>query len=127
MPDSPHRSFSDSLSNLTAELRQLDRDLISNPSPNLTALREFRQAVDSVRLTAWTVQELGDARRTRENPEAAVSFLTAERLRRFSQMVRDLSRDLESAKSPWPAQPVNDLETALSLLRDRLQLIHRAR
>jgi hypothetical protein len=42
-------------------------------------------------------------------------------------MVRDLSRDLESAKSPWPAQPVNDLETALSLLRDRLQLIHRAR
>src|SRR5215472_15316387 len=81
--------------NLTAELRSLDRRLKSNPSLDGAALRECRQALDNVRLTAWSVSELLNARQSQKNPQAVISFLTAEGLRRLSQMVRDLSGDLE--------------------------------
>ncbi len=38
-------------------------------------------------MTAWTLDELLNARRTRKDPQLVISFLTTERLRRFSQMV----------------------------------------
>jgi len=88
--------------NLTAELRSLDRRLKSNPSLDGAALRECRQALDNVRLTAWSVSELLNARQSQKNPQAVISFLTAERLRRLSQMVRDLSGDLEQDGTFWP-------------------------
>jgi hypothetical protein len=37
-------------------------------------------------MTAGTVNELLNARQTQKNPEAELSFLTAERLRRFSRI-----------------------------------------
>jgi len=113
-------SFSTKLRDLTAELRLLDRDLKSNPSPDGAILREFRQALDDVRMTAWIVNEILDARKRQKNPQHLISFLTAERLRRFGQMARDLSADLENAKTSWPGQAVNDLKNSLTLLRDRL-------
>ncbi len=123
MPEIPARSFSAKLRSLTAELRVLDRGLKSNPSLNGSALREFRQALDTIRMTAWTVSELLNARQIRKNPQAVISFLTAERLRRFSQMTRDLSGDLEQAGAVWPTQSVKDLEKALGLLRERLRKV----
>ncbi len=120
MPEVSTRSFSAKLRNLTTELRLLDRGLKSNPSLSGAVLREFRQALDNVRMTAWTVNELLNARQSSKDPKAVVSFLTAERLRRFGQMVKDLSGDLEQAGSSWPAQGLKDLEKSIVLLRERL-------
>ena len=117
----PAPSFSTRLHDLAAELRLLDRDLKSNPSPEAAILREFRQALDNVRMTAWIVSEVTNARESQKNPHTLISFLTAERLRRFGRMARDLSADLEEAKTSWPAQAVNDLNNSLILLRDRLR------
>lgn len=121
MPDISSRAFSDKLRSLTTELRALDRDLKSNPPLNGTALREFRQALDNVRMTAWTVNELLDARQTQRNPLAVLSFLTAERLRRFSQMVRDLCGDLEHDGATWPVQGITAMEDSLKRLREGLR------
>ncbi len=121
MPEASARSFSAKLRNLTTELRLLDRSLKSNPPLNGTVLREFRQALDNVRMTAWTVNELLNARQSSKNPQAVVSFLTAERLRRFGQMVKDLSGDLEQAGTTWPTQGLKDLEKSIALLRERLR------
>lgn len=117
------RSITAKLRKLTAELRSLDRDLKSNPSLDGASLREFRQALDNIRLTAWSVSELLNARQSQKNPEAVISFLTAERLRRFSQMARDLSSDLEQHSTTWPAQAVRDLENSLTLLGARLTIV----
>ncbi len=117
------RSVSARLRSITSRLRSLDRDLKSNPSLSGAALREFRQAVDNVRMTAWTVNELLNARESEKDPQAVISFLTAERLRRFSRMARDLSGDLEQAGASWPAQAVRDLKDSLTLLRDRLTMV----
>jgi hypothetical protein len=116
-------SINGKLRKLTAELRSLDRRLKSNPSLDGPALREFREAMDNVRLTAWSVNELLNALQSRKDPQAVISFLTAERLRRFSQMARDLSGDLEQGGTSWPAQAVKDLENSLTLLGARLTLV----
>jgi len=108
------------LRNLTTKLRSLDRKLKSNASMDGPALREFRVALDNVRMTACTVSELHNTREIQKNPQVVISFLTAERLRRFSQVARDLCQDLERESGSWSAQAVNDLKNSLNLLRERL-------
>jgi hypothetical protein len=115
--------FSSKLRNLTAELRLLDRDFKSNPTLEGAALREFRQSVDNIRMTAWTAHEVLNARESQRNPQAVLSFLTAERLRRLSQMVQDLTGDLDLDDSTWPTQAVNDLENSINLLSARLRRV----
>jgi hypothetical protein len=114
------RPVSDKLRDLAAQLCSLDQDLKSNPFLDEFALHEFRWALDNVRMTAWTVSELLNARRSRKNPQAAFSFLTGERLRRFSQMVRNLSDDFEQSGTSWPAEAMRDLANSFVLLRERL-------
>jgi hypothetical protein len=116
-------SFSDKLHDLTAELRSLGRVLKSEPSPDGSALREFRQALDNIRLTAWTVSEVLNAQQTYRNPRVVISFLTAERLRRFSQMAKDLSKDFERDGGTWPAQAVENLEDSLTQLLEQLRRV----
>ncbi len=114
------RSLSARLRSLTSRLRTLDRDLKSNPPLGGTALREFRQALDNIRMTAWTVNELLNARQSQKNPQAVISFLIGERLRRVRQMVNDLCGDLEHSGLNWPVQEVRSVQESLNLLRERL-------
>lgn len=84
------------------------------------ALREFRQALDNVRMTAWTVSELLNVREARRNPQAVISFMAAERLRRLSQMVKDLCGDIEHGGPTWPAVSVHALQRSVNLLQEVL-------
>jgi len=45
------------LRQFSSELRLLEKRLQTSPAPDAVALHEFRQAVDNVRLTAWSVSE----------------------------------------------------------------------
>jgi hypothetical protein len=117
------RSITAKLRSLNVKLRSLDRAFKSSTSLDESALREFREALDNVRLTAWTVNELLTAHRTPIKPQAVIWFLTAERLRRFSQMARDLSEDLEQRSTSWQAQAIRDLENSLTLLGARLTIV----
>src|SRR5215468_12437150 len=99
-------SSSAKLIELTSELRALDRHLKSGEAPDAPLLREFRMALDHVRMTAWTANELMDARHARKDPKTVLSFLTSERLRHFSQMVKDLSNDIEVQGLTWQTQGI---------------------
>lgn len=124
--DASSRSLSSTLRNLTTELRTLDHDLKSNLQLDAADLREFRQALDNIRLTAWTVSELLNARQIQRDPRAVVSFLTAERLRRFGQMVKDLCGDIDHEGSRWSVASVDGLKDSVGLLQERLgQLVAR--
>ena len=123
MQDLFARSINASLRSLTSLLHTLDRNLKSSSSFSGAALREFRWALDNVRMTAWTASELLNARQSRKNPQAVMSFMTAERLRRFSQMARNLSDDFEQSGASWPAEAVCDLADSLNLLRERLGIV----
>ena len=118
-------SLSSRLVRLTAELEALDNDLRTarNPDPHL--LQDFRRAVDEVRNTAWTVGELMNARASKKNPEVVLSFLAAERMRRFDEMVLNLADDMDDPTVTWQTTGVQKVSKSLDSLRSRLQLMLR--
>jgi hypothetical protein len=126
MTEKPGKSLSFRIIQLTLEMRTLDTDFKSGQIAHAPQLREFRQALDNVRTTAWTVNELMDARTAGKDPHLVQSFLTAERLRRFSQMVKDLCKDIELEGTDWHAQGVQDLSDSLGALQEKLgELVRR--
>jgi hypothetical protein len=116
-----------SLRRLTEELRMLERQLQTAPLSDFAALHDFRQALDEMRMTAWTVNELHVAQA--EKKEALASFLAAERIRRFAQIIRDLCLDLEHEQLTWGSGGVQSLFDSVTLLQTRLERLvaqHRA-
>jgi hypothetical protein len=87
--------LSSEIRHFSAELKRLEQRLKSEPPPDPLALNEFRHGVDNVRLTAWSVSELINAERIKKNPDTVLAFLSAERLRRFEQLVKSLCGDIE--------------------------------
>jgi hypothetical protein len=83
------------IKHLSGELRRLEQRLKSEPAPDQIALNDFRHAVDNVRLTAWSVSELLNAHQVNKDPNTVLAFLSAERLRRFDQLVKSLCADIE--------------------------------
>jgi hypothetical protein len=120
---SPARSPTERLRNLIAELQLTDNNLKTDPNIEGAVLRELRHALDNLRLTAWTVSELQNARDTSKDVLAMTSFLTAERMRRIRRMIDDFCTDLERDGAALPALNLNDLQESVSSLRERLALL----
>ena len=59
-------------------------------------LREFRDAIDYVRKTAWALQELQERQSQKRDTATVRSLLTEERVRRATQISRALASDLDS-------------------------------
>lgn len=128
MKDS-YPNLSSRLIHLTAELQALDADIRSARDPDPALLQDFRRSVDEVRNTAWTVGELINARASRKNPQVVLSFIAAERMRRFSQMVRNLAEDMDDPAVTWETGGVQKVSESLDFLQARLRKLlsqHRA-
>jgi len=81
--------------------------------------------LDNVRLTAWTVNELLNAR---ETPERLLSFLATERMRRLSHMIKDLCADMDKEVFSWQSTGVQALSDSVLVLQSRItKLIARHR
>jgi hypothetical protein len=87
--------LSSEIRHFSAELKRLEQRLKSEPPPDPLALIEFRHGVDNARLTAWSVSELINSEGMKKNPDTVLAFLSAERLRRFEQLVKSLCGDIE--------------------------------
>jgi hypothetical protein len=111
------------LRSLTAELRQLERDLKSGRVSDPATLHEFRQAIDEIRKTAWTASELTNVESERK--ATLTSFLAAERIRRFAQMIRDFSLDLEHQDLKWESGGVQSLFDSVAALQSQLERLIR--
>lgn len=129
MTDS-HTDLSFRLKHLTRELESLEAELRAEREPDVHLLQDFRRSVDEVRNTAWTIGELINARASRKNPEVVLSFLAAERMRRFSQMVRSLAEDMDDPSVTWETTGVQKVSESLDFLQERLRKLledHRGR
>jgi hypothetical protein len=126
MPDQGF-NFDSRLRALTTELRSLERDLKAGAVSEPAGMHDFRHALDELRLTAWTASELHNARPERQATMA--SFLAAERVRRFAQMIRDFSTDLEHQEMTWESGGIQSLFESVAALQSRLERLirqHRA-
>ncbi|MHB8217287.1 MAG: hypothetical protein ACYDDS_14530 [Candidatus Sulfotelmatobacter sp.] len=97
------RSISERLKAATDELQKLEQLVLSGDcAPRV--LSEFRGAVDSIRQTAWAVQQWIELQSQNRDPYTVLGLLSEERVRRATQLTRDLTIDLQSLEL--------DLETA---------------
>jgi hypothetical protein len=90
-------------------------------------LREFRDAIDYVRMTAWALQELQE-RQARQRDTATVrSLLTEERVRRATQLSKALASDLDSREVTDATTGSADLFRAIEGLYQRLAGLFKSR
>jgi hypothetical protein len=78
-----------------ADLVRLEYDMRSGPVDS-RILREFRDAVDNVRKTAWAVQEWQERQSRRQDPHTVLPLLTAEGIRRATQLCNAISAGMAS-------------------------------
>ena len=83
-------------------------------------LREFRDAVDYVRKTAWAIQELQERQAQQRDTATVRSLLTEERVRRAAQLSKALASDLDSHEVTDGTPGVSDLFRAIEDLYQRL-------
>ena len=120
-------SLTAEMKHLSSELRRLEQRLKSDAAPDLAALSEFRHAVDNVRLTAWSASELLNAAHINKNPDTVMTFLSAERLRRFDQLVKSLCADIEQDLITVQTTGMHSLRESVNNLQERLAQAARQR
>lgn len=120
------QDLSSEIQHLSAELKRLEQRLKSEPPPDPAALNEFRHRLDNLRLTAWSVSELINAERIKKSPDTVLAFLSAERLRRFEQLVKSLCGDIERGIITVRTDGIQALCESVNDLQQRLvQAINR--
>jgi hypothetical protein len=120
-------ALSSELQQFTSELRRLEQRLKSEDPPDAVTLNEFRHTVDNVRLTAWSVSELVNAAHIKKNPDTVLAFLSAERLRRFDQLVKNLCGDIERGLITVQTNGLQSLCDSVNNLQQRIAQLAKRR
>ena len=117
---STRSQLSERLQNITTELIDVETRLRSGEIADAALLLELREALDNLRLTAWTASELQRAREMNTNTRELLSFLAAERVRRLTRLASDLTNDLDNVAGYNDSEDARVLYQALSRLQERL-------
>lgn len=118
------RSVSERLRAATDELQKLEQLVVSGDC-SARVLSEFRGAVDSMRQTAWAVQQWIELQRQNRDPYTVMGLLAEERVRRATQLARDLRIDLESLELSLETEGLDSLFQATKGLYERLAPLFR--
>jgi hypothetical protein len=84
-------------------------------------LREFRDAVDYIRKTAWALQELQERQAQHRDIATVRSLLSSERVRRATQLSDALSADLDNREVTDETVGTSELLRAIEGLFQRLK------
>jgi hypothetical protein len=112
-------SIAERVQRTTEELKTLEQLIVSGDfSPRI--LSEFRNAVDSVRQTARVVQMWTGLQQQHRDPHSAMSTLSEDRVRRATQIAKDLTIDLQSLEVDFGTEGIAELFRAIEELHERL-------
>ena len=113
------QSISERLKTATSELYELEKLVLSGSfSPRV--LSEFRSAVDNVRQTSWAVQQWIGLEKQSRDPYSVMNILSAERVRRATEINKDLAIDLQSLEVGLETSGLKELFRAVSELQESL-------
>lgn len=121
-PNAPGSSLTARLRAITVDLQELEQSVTSGDLDS-RVLTEFRNAVDHIRNTSWSVQQWVDAREKSGDPYAVLPALAAQRVRRATQLANDLCLDLQSVEVTAETEGIGDLRRAIGDLQTRLDLL----
>lgn len=104
----------------TGELHQLE-ELVKSGDLDSRVLSEFRDAVDHIRGTTWAVQKwVGLSNESGGDPFSVLPIMSAERVKRATQISKDLALDLQTVDVGIDTPGIVDLFNAIDDLRRRL-------
>jgi len=107
------------LKKATAELRALEQEIKSGGIDS-RVLRDFRDAVDYVRKTAWAVQEWQERQMRRHDTATVLPLLIAERVRRTTELSTIILTDLADKQITPETAGMVELLHAIERLHARL-------
>src|SRR5713226_5926448 len=110
------------LKKATAELRELEQEIKSGGIDS-RVLRDFRDAVDYVRKTAWAVQEWQERQAQHHDTATVLPLLVTERVRRATQLSNAVVFDLKAHEATSETPGMEDLFRAIERLRGHLSAI----
>ncbi len=90
-------------------------------------LTEFRDAVDYVRKTAWAVQEWQERQLQHHDPHTVLPLLTAERIRRATQLNKAITTDLAAHEITRETAGMDEFFRAVGTLYQRVADLFRDR
>jgi len=112
-------SIPERLRRATEELKAMEQLILTcDFSPRL--LSDFRNAVDNIRHTARVVQMWVGLKQQNRDPYAAISTLTEDRVRRATQIAKELSLDLQALEVDFGTEGLKELYQAIHELHERL-------
>jgi hypothetical protein len=114
------------LKKTSAELVRLHHAMQSgNLDPRI--LREFRDAVDYVRKTAWAAEEWQERQLQQRDPHTVLPLITAERIRRATQLSDAISADLAAREVTSETAGIHEFFRAVERLHQHLADLFRDR
>ncbi len=112
------------LKKTNTELFKLEQALKSG-GIDLRLLKEFRDAVDYVRIAAGVVEEVRECQLHGRDTASVLALLAAERIRRAAHLCEALAADLDVGAATQRTQGLAELSQAVEQLYQRLKLISR--
>ena len=104
----------------TGELHELE-ELVKSGNLDARVLSEFRNAVDHIRNTTWAVQKwIGLSHESCGDPFSVLPIISAERVKRASQICTDLALDLQTVDVGIDTPGITGLYNAVDDLHRRL-------
>jgi hypothetical protein len=101
------------------DLQALQQVLLSEHL-DAAILGEFRAALNGIRNTAWTAQQLVASQVTDQGPESVTSLLASERIRGAYQLCRAIEDDLKNDDSQFQRGQLSELHMAVTQLAQKL-------
>jgi hypothetical protein len=109
------------LQNANSELSELERLLSQNKSEiDSRVLQEFRQSLNHLRETTSAIRQWIDLRTRKGDPFSVLSALSAERVRRGTELCKNVVIDLDSGDVTFQTAGIDELARAVRDLSERL-------
>jgi len=102
-----------------ADLVKLEYDMRSGTTDQ-RVLKEFRDAVDNLRKTAWAVQEWQERQSRLEDPQTVLPLLTAERVRRATQLCDAITAAMAAHEVARETVGIEEFLQAVERVRESL-------
>jgi hypothetical protein len=103
----------------TEELNQLEK-AVRTGTVDVRVLVEFREAMNHARRASSAVQKWVEEEAKKGDPFQAVQFVMAERLRIATQLITELSRDVECNDIDFDTPGLSGLHASVKTLNERL-------
>jgi hypothetical protein len=110
------------LKKAAADLRTIEQE-IKKGGADPRVLREFRDAVDFVRKSAWAVYEYQERQLRHKDASTVLSLLTLERVRRGTQLNNDIAADFDARELTSDTPGIAELLQAVEGVAKRLRTV----